>query len=44
VTGRLAPGLAADLVVLEGDPFDFTGMTDRVRQVWSAGRKVAGAR
>jgi len=44
-TGRLAPGLAADFVVLEGDPIasgSFDGV--RVAETWSNGVRVAVAR
>jgi imidazolonepropionase-like amidohydrolase len=41
-TGRVAPGLAGDLVVLDGDPEDLTGLRDRIHQVWQAGRRVGG--
>ncbi len=43
-TGRLAPGLAADVVVLEGDAYDLAGLEKRVRQVWRGGRLVVGDR
>lgn len=42
-TGRLAPGYAADFVVLEGDPIaqgSFEGV--RVAETWGDGVKVAG--
>jgi imidazolonepropionase-like amidohydrolase len=42
-TGRLAPGLAADLVVVAGDTLDLDGLRERVLQVWQAGRQVAAA-
>jgi imidazolonepropionase-like amidohydrolase len=38
--GRLAPGYRADLVVVEGDPFDFETLPDRIVQVWKDGAKV----
>ncbi len=41
-TGRLAPGLAADLVVVDGDVRDLGGLQDRVRSVWQEGRQVVG--
>lgn len=43
-TGRLAPGYAADLVVLDGDPIA-TGSFDgvRVAQTWCDGKRVCGA-
>ena len=42
-TGRVAPGLAADLVVLEGDALQLNGLRERIRQVWQDGRLVVGA-
>lgn len=44
VAGRVAPGMAADLVVLDGDPYDLTDLAPRVAQVWQAGRPVDRAR
>ncbi|WP_219414551.1 metal-dependent hydrolase family protein [Pseudonocardia nigra] len=41
-TGRLEPGLAADLLVVDGDAREFDGFRDRIRQVWQAGRPVVG--
>lgn len=38
VTGRIMPGLAADLVVVDGDVLDLDGLRGRVRQVWQGGR------
>ena len=42
-TGRVAPGLAADLVVVEGDALELRGLRERIRQVWQDGRIVVGA-
>ena len=42
-TGRVAPGLAADLVVVEGDALELPGLRERIRQVWQNGRIVVGA-
>jgi imidazolonepropionase-like amidohydrolase len=39
--GTVEPGKRADLVVLDGDPYDFAGMTERVEQVWQDGVRVA---
>jgi imidazolonepropionase-like amidohydrolase len=39
--GTIEPGKRADLVVLEGDPYDFTGLRDRIEQVWQDGSRVA---
>ncbi len=39
--GTVEPGKRADLVVLEGDPYDFAGMAERVEQVWQDGGRVA---
>jgi imidazolonepropionase-like amidohydrolase len=41
-TGTIAPGKRADLVIVEGDPHDFTGLKQRVRAVYQDGRKVRG--
>ena len=40
--GRLAPGMAADLVLLSGDPADLAQSPDacRVQAVWQAGRQL----
>jgi imidazolonepropionase-like amidohydrolase len=38
--GRLAPGYRADLVVVEGDPFDLADLPNTVREVWQDGRRV----
>ena len=38
--GTIAPGKRADLVVVDGDPFDFTDLDDRIRQVWKDGTRV----
>lgn len=40
--GRLAPGLAADLLVVDGDACDLDGLRERVRQVWQRGELVLG--
>jgi imidazolonepropionase-like amidohydrolase len=41
--GTIEPGKRADLVVVEGDPFAFATMPERVRQVWKDGVRVAPA-
>lgn len=41
-TGTIQPGKVADLVVVEGDPFDVATLADRIRSVWKDGRMVAG--
>lgn len=38
--GKVEAGLRADLVVLDGDPFEFTTFRDRIRRVFKAGRQV----
>jgi len=38
--GTLEIGKRADLVVLDGDPFDFVGLHGRIDQVWKDGRLV----
>jgi imidazolonepropionase-like amidohydrolase len=39
--GSLEPGKRADVVVLDGDPEDLTGLAGRIRQVWRDGELVA---
>jgi imidazolonepropionase-like amidohydrolase len=38
--GTLAPGYRADLVVVDGDPFDFATLPDRVVEVWKDGARI----
>ncbi|MFN8233757.1 MAG: amidohydrolase family protein [Actinomycetota bacterium] len=38
--GTLEPGKVADLVVVDGDPFGFATLKDRVEQVWMEGVRV----
>ncbi|MGW4484658.1 amidohydrolase family protein [Amycolatopsis sp. NPDC004368] len=38
--GRIAPGLRADLVPLQGSEVDVTDLEGRIRAVWQAGRRV----
>ena len=40
--GRLAPGLRADVVVVEGDATRLDGLRERVREVWKDGVRVVG--
>ena len=40
--GTIEEGKLADLVVLEGDPYDFTRYGERVEAVWQAGEQVVG--
>jgi imidazolonepropionase-like amidohydrolase len=40
--GTLGPGKRADIVVLEGDPFDFEKLPDRIRSVYKDGVRVVG--
>jgi imidazolonepropionase-like amidohydrolase len=37
--GTVAEGKLADLVVVAGDPYDFTDLSDRVEQVWQSGTR-----
>jgi imidazolonepropionase-like amidohydrolase len=41
--GTLEPGKRADLVAVDGDPFELATLTDRVAAVWQDGRLVAGS-
>ena len=38
--GSLEPGKIADVVVVDGDPFAFDTLKDRVEQVWKDGVRV----
>jgi imidazolonepropionase-like amidohydrolase len=39
--GTIEPGKLADLVLVDGDPFAFDTLPDRISSVWLAGRHVA---
>ena len=39
-TGTIMPGKRADMVVLEGDPFELTKLKGNIRAVYAGGRKV----
>lgn len=38
--GTLAPGKTADVVVVQGDPFDFATLAERIEQVWKDGARL----
>ena len=38
--GSLEVGKAADLVLVEGDPYSFDNLKERIRQVWMSGKLV----
>jgi imidazolonepropionase-like amidohydrolase len=38
--GTLEAGKRADVVVVDGDPFDFSTLRDRIEQVWKDGARV----
>jgi imidazolonepropionase-like amidohydrolase len=40
--GTIAPGKTADVVVVDGDPFDFATLAGRIEQVWKDGLQVVG--
>jgi imidazolonepropionase-like amidohydrolase len=40
--GTLEPGKRADIVVVEGDPFDFVELDERILAVYQDGRRVIG--
>jgi imidazolonepropionase-like amidohydrolase len=40
ITGRLAPGFAADVLIVDGDPLTDLGALTRPLAVWSGGREV----
>lgn len=41
--GRIAPGLRADLLLVDADPTTDIGATQSIRGVWIGGQRVAGA-
>jgi imidazolonepropionase-like amidohydrolase len=41
--GTIEPGRIADLVVIDGDPYELTTLPQRIRGVWKGGVQVAGA-
>ncbi|MGC0421771.1 amidohydrolase family protein [Embleya sp. AB8] len=41
-TGTLRPGLRADFCVVDGDPLDFTGLSDRIHAVYLDGELSGG--
>jgi imidazolonepropionase-like amidohydrolase len=41
--GTIEPGKRADLVVVAGDPFDFSDLSGRIERVYQDGRLVVGA-
>lgn len=41
--GSIAPGMQADLVIVDGDPFDFAAYPGNIRAVYRRGRLVRGA-
>jgi len=41
--GTIEPGKLADFVVVDGDPYAFDTLPDRIASVWLAGRQVVGA-
>lgn len=40
--GTIEAGKLADLVVVQGDPYEFGDLSDRVEAVWKAGTQVVG--
>ena len=41
-SGTIEPGKRADLVAVDGDPFDFDGLRGRIAAVWQLGSQVSG--
>jgi imidazolonepropionase-like amidohydrolase len=39
--GTIEPGKLADLVIVDGDPYDLATLPDRIASVWLGGRRVA---
>jgi len=40
--GTLEPGKRADVVVVEGDPFEFKTLAQRIEAVYKDGQRVVG--
>jgi imidazolonepropionase-like amidohydrolase len=40
--GTIEPGKRADLVVVDGDPYDFGNLPGAIREVWKDGVRVRG--
>jgi len=40
--GTVEPGKRADLVIVDGDPFDLEGLAGRIAGVWQDGREATG--
>ncbi len=40
--GTIEPGKRADLVVVDGDPYDFANLPGAIREVWKDGERVRG--
>ncbi|HEX2267133.1 MAG TPA: amidohydrolase family protein, partial [Actinomycetota bacterium] len=40
--GSLEPGKRGDVVVVQGDPFDFKTLAERIEAVYKDGERVAG--
>jgi imidazolonepropionase-like amidohydrolase len=38
--GTVAPGKIADVVIVQGDPFDLSTLAERIEQVWKDGARV----
>ena len=41
--GTIETGKRADLTIVDGDPFDYTNLADRIAAVYQDGRLVAGS-
>jgi imidazolonepropionase-like amidohydrolase len=41
--GTVEPGKRADVIVVNGDPFDFEKLADRIEAVYKDGVRVAGS-
>ena len=40
--GRIAPGMRADLLLLDGDPLEDISNSDEIVEIWTAGKAVKG--
>lgn len=42
--GTIEPGKIADIVIIDGDPFEFETLDQRILEVWKDGNRVVGRR
>jgi imidazolonepropionase-like amidohydrolase len=40
IVGTIRPGLIADLLVVDGNPYELGGLRERIMQIWQSGQRV----